>query len=532
MSKENFIKSAAILSVAGFIVKILGAIYRIPLTNLIGTEGIGYYQPAYNIYNLLLVVSLAGFPTAIAKLVSEKRALHNYEGAYQVFKISRWGLFSIGIISSLFVLIFAKQIVNFIGFPGAYYSMVALVPALFAVPLLSAYRGFFQGTQNMTPIALSQIFEQVFRVTVGYYLAYIFIDRGLKEAAAGATFGASAGGVAAFILIFIIFFINNRRIKDEISFSTNNKLEPTWKIVKSLLYIAIPITIGASIAPLMGLMDSYIVSNRLAIHGYTDIQIADMFGELSGTAQTLINFPQVFSTAVAMSLVPAITEAFTKRQYKKLNHTSNAGVKLSLIIGLPCGIGLYMLAEPIIALLYSSIGPEKHASAGALLEILAISVIFLTLVQAFTAILQSINKQFHPVKNLSIGLIVKVVLSYILIGIPSLNIKGAAISTTVAYFVVAILNLYDINLKSKIKINIIKISAKPLLSTAIMGMSVWVSFNIFTSVLDIKQSISALMSIGIAGIVYVICLFTTGAITQQDLELIPKGEKLKKFVRK
>ena len=530
MSKENFIKGAAILGVAGLLVKILGAIYRIPLTNLIGTEGIGYYQPAYNIYNLLLVVSLSGFPTAIAKMVSERRALGNYEGAYQVYKISRWGLFLIGLISSIFVLIFARNLVTFLGYPGSYYSMIALVPALFAVPLLSAYRGYFQGSQNMTPIALSQLIEQVFRVAVGLYLAYALFGKGLEEAAAGATFGASAGGVAALVLIYIMFFFSKKRLKEEIASSNNNKIEPVWHIVKSLLYIAIPITIGASIAPLMGNMDTYIISNRLSSIGYNDIQIADMFGELSGTAQTLINFPQVFSTAVAMSLVPAITEAFTKNQVKRLNVTANAGVKMSLIIGLPSGIGLFMLAEPIIALLYASIGPEKHASSGALLEILAIGVIFLTLVQAFTAILQSINKQFQPVKNLAWGLVVKVILSYMLIGIPSINVKGAAISTTAAYLVVALLNWKDIN-KTKIKIDLIKVSSRTLLSSAVMAVTVAVSFKVIKAVMG-SQNLATLGSIAIAGLVYVICLFASGAITKEDLELIPKGEKLKKFVRK
>ena len=530
MSKENFIKGAAILGVAGLVVKILGAIYRIPLTNLIGTEGIGYYQPAYNIYNLLLVVSLSGFPTAIAKMVSERRALNNYEGAYQVYKVARWGLFLIGLVSSVFVLLFARNLVSFLGFPGSYYSMIALVPALFAVPLLSAYRGFFQGSQNMTPIALSQLIEQVFRVAVGLYLAYALVGKGLEEAAAGATFGASAGGFAALILIYLMFLLNRKTIKAEIDSSKYNKTEPVWYIVKELLYIAIPITIGASIAPLMGNMDSYIVSNRLTAIGYNDVQIADMFGELSGTAQTLINFPQVFSTAVAMSLVPAITEAFTNNQKTTLNLTANAGVKMSLIIGLPCGIGLFMLAEPIIALLYASIGPEKHASSGALLEILAIGVIFLTLVQAFTAILQSINKQFQPVKNLALGLVVKAILSYILIGIPSINIKGAAISTTVAYFFVALLNWHDIN-KTKIKINLIKVSSRTLLSSAIMAVAVWVSFMFLNSALG-SRNLATLGSIAIAVAIYAICLFITGAITKEDLELIPKGEKLKKFVRK
>lgn len=530
MSKESFVKSAAILSIAGFIVKILGAVYRIPLTNLIGTEGIGYYQPAYNIYNLLLVVSLSGFPTAIAKLVSERRALNNFEGAYQVYKISKWGLFVIGLLSSIFVLVFAHQIMDILGYPGSYYSMVALVPALFAVPLLSSYRGFFQGTQNMTPIAISQIIEQIFRVLAGLYFAYYLINYGLEEAAAGATFGASVGGVASLLVISIIFFINKKNINNEIKLSNNNKVENTWDIVKSLLYIAIPITIGASIAPLMGLVDSYLVSSRLSVIGYTDVQIADMFGELSGTAQTLINFPLVFSTAVAMSLVPAITDAFTKKHKARLNKTSNAGVRIALVIGLPCGIGLYLLAEPIIALLFSSLGPEKHASAGALLEIMAISVIFLTLVQAFTAILQSVNKQFLPVKNLIVGLIVKVILSYILISIPTINIKGAAISTTGAYLVVAFLNWYDINTKTPITINLIRLVIKPILSSIVMAIAVWGSFKLLIGIFG--QSVSTLLSIAFAVIVYVIFLFITGAITEEDLDLIPKGDKLKKFVRK
>lgn len=201
-----------------------------------------------------------------------------------------------------------------------------------------------------------------------------------------------------------------------------------------------------------------------------------------------------------------------------------------MIIGLPCGIGLFMLAEPVIALLYPSIGAAKHASSGALLEILSIGVIFLTLVQAFTAILQSVDKQYQPVKNLAVGLVIKVILSYILIGIPSLNIKGAAISTTIAYLFVALLNWKDVN-KTKINVNLIELTARPLLSSAVMALATGISFRMFKSVLG-SQNLATLGAIAIAVIVYVVCLFLTGAITKQDLELIPKGEKLMRFVRK
>jgi stage V sporulation protein B len=530
MSRESFVKSAAILSISGFIVKILGAVFQIPLINLIGTEGIGYYQPAYNIYNLLLTVSLAGFPTAIAKLVSERRALNNFEGAYQVYKVSRWGLLIIGLISSIFVLFFASKIMNFLGYPGSYYSMVALVPALFVVPILSSYRGFFQGTQNMMPIALSQIVEQIFRVFVGLYLAYMLVNIGLREAAAGATFGASIGAMSALILIYIMFLVNRKNLRKEIETSSHNKKEVTSEIVKEILYIAIPITIGASIGPLMSLMDSYLVSSRLSVIGYSDVQIADLFGQLSGTAQTLINFPQVFSTAVAMSLVPAITDAYTKKQKNRLNSTSNVGIRLALVIGLPCGIGLCLLSEPIIALLFSSLGPEKHASAGALLQIMSISVIFLSVIQAFTAMLQSVDKQFLPVKNLIVGLIVKIILSYLLISMPLINIRGAAFSTTGAYLIILILNWVDVNTKTSIKINFSRLIIKPIISTSIMAIAVWISFKVATPI--IGQKLSTLASISFGGIVYVFSLFATGAITSEDLDLIPKGDKLKKFVRK
>ena len=219
-----------------------------------------------------------------------------------------------------------------------------------------------------------------------------------------------------------------------------------------------------------------------------------------------------------------------KKQRNRLNSTSNVGIRLALVIGLPCGVGLCLLSEPIIALLFSSLGPQKHASAGALLQIMSISVIFLSVIQAFTAMLQSVDKQFLPVKNLIVGLIVKVILSYFLISMPLINIRGAAISTTGAYLTILILNWIDINNKTTIQINLPKLIIKPVFATLIMAVTVWTSFRICTPI--VGQKLSTLVSILFAIIVYVISLFITGAITSEDLDMIPKGDKLKKFVRK
>lgn len=529
MSRQSFIKGAAVLGAAGLIIKIIGAIYRIPLTNLIGTEGMGLYQPAYNVYNLLLTISLAGFPTAIARLVSEKRALYNYQGAYQVFKISMIGMFLGGLLTAIIVYMNAHNIVNSLGYSGSYYSMVALTPALFFVPIMSTFRGYFQGAQDMVPTALSQIIEQLFRVSIGLFLAYKLISVGLEEAAGGAIFGASSGSIAGTILIMIIFFSRMKGIKGEIKSSTHNSLDRTKTVVKRLLVIAIPITIGASIVPVMALIDSYFVSSRLQAIGFTEAQATEMFGQLSGTAQTLINFPQVFSVAVAMSLVPTITDAYTKRNKRVLNKTANLGARTALLIGLPSAVGLFILAEPIIALLYPAIGPEKHASVGMLLQILSVSVIFLTLVQAFTAILQAVEKQFIPVKNLAIGAVVKVILSYILIGTPAFNIKGAAISTVVVYMIAAILNYIDIKRYTNIDINIFKILIKPLISTLVMAVVVWGCY--YGTLGIIGSKLAAVIAIAIGVVVYVVALFATGAITEEDLKALPKGEKLAKLLK-
>lgn len=532
MSKDNFVKGAAILSVAGLIMKILGAVYRIPLTNLIGTQGMGYYQPAYTIYNLLLTISLVGFPTAISRLVSEKRAIGNYKGAYQVYKVSLLIMILIGLVTSSFTLIFSKIIVNLMGYPDAYYSLLALVPAILVIPILSTFRGFFQGTQNMIPTAVSQLVEQVLRVIIGLVLAYFLVNKGLPKAAGGATFGASVGAIVALIVIVIFFIIRNKTTKQEISQGTNNKLQRRSDVVTDIIRIAIPITIGASIAPLMAMLDGAIISSRLtAVLGYTKDQVADLYGTLT-PANTMINFPQVFSMAIVVSLLPILSESFAKKEHCRLNMMSSAGIKIALILSLPCGVGMFLLATPIIKLLYSGIGVEKVALAGNLLTVLSVSVIFFILSQTFTTILQAVDKQVLPVKNLFIGLVIKVVTSYILVSIPTLNIKGSVLSTAVSYFFVALLNYIDIKRHTVVKTDrFIKIALLPLLSTLIMGVVVVISYKVVGIVIK-SNSILTLFSIMCGGVSYLVALFLTGAINKKDLELIPMGHKLEKFAKK
>ncbi len=526
MSKDNsFLKGAAILGMAGIVVKILGAIYRIPLSNIITDEGLGYFQTAHPLYVLLLTISTAGFPVAIAKLVSEKRAIGDYRSAHKVFKVALIGLIILGALTSLFVLIAAKSIVESIGNPNAYYSFIALVPALFFVPIMSAFRGLFQGRQTMAPTAISQTAEQFFRVVVGLTLTYFLLDKGIPIAAGGASFGGSAGALVGAIVIIGIYFSQKKTINNEINSSLINVEYNVSTIVKDLLIIAIPITIGSAINPIMDTIDTALVLNRLQSINYTQAQANDLYGQLKGFAQTLINLPQIFSVAIAMSIVPAIANAMARQKKNEIKDIISSGIRITLLIGLPAAFGLFVLARPIIELLYYKNSIESIISTGRILQYLSFGVISLTLVQALTAILQGLGKPIIPVLSLLVGAIAKVFLTYTLTVIPSINIRGAAISTVAAYTIAAIINIIAVVYITKIKFNYRNIFLKPLVASLGMAIVAKLSHMILFNI--IGGRLSTVVSILLAAVVYIVLLVLTGSITPEDMALLPKGDKIK-----
>ena len=525
---SNFLKGAAILSIAGILVKILGAIYRIPLSNIIQSEGMGYYQTAYPFYTLLLTLSTAGFPVAIAKLVSENRAIGDHKSAYKVFKVALVGLVIGGILTSLFVAVQARTIVDSLGNSNAYYALMALVPALLFVPMMSAFRGLFQGRRNMTPTAVSQVVEQLFRVIAGLTLTYLLLGRGIPLAAGGASFGGSMGAIAGLTTMLLIFLKRRKSIHIEIEKSDIDREYTRPRIVRDLLVIAIPITMGAAIAPIMDTIDAALVLQRLQTINYTEAMANALYGELKGMAQTLINLHQVFSIAISMSLVPAISDAFARKDKGDIKNLISSGIRLTLIIGLPSAFGLFVLSQPIINLLYFNNPAETIRSTGEILSYLSFGVIFLTLVQSLTATLQGLGRPFVPVRNLFIGAILKVILTYTLVAVPSINIKGAAISTVVVYATASTLNLISVIRYTKIRLNFKNIFLKPLASSLGMAIIVKLAYEIFNNL--IGGRLSALVAILIGVIAYALFLLISGSINENDLALVPKGGKIiKKF---
>lgn len=532
---NKFLKGAAVLGIAGILVKVMGMFFRLPLTNWIGAEGISYYSSVYPIYVFFLTLSTAGIPVAISKMVSERTVIRNYGGAHKVFHTSLWLMASFGFVSFMIVHLGAGFIEDAVlKNPGTSLSLQAIAPSLFFVPIMSAYRGYFQGRQNMNPTALSQFFEQLFRVIVGLALAYYLIPTGLEATNAGATFGCTAGAAAGLLVIIAIYLLNLRSIKLKIRRNkSQEKLESTAWIIKRILVIAVPITIGASILPLMETIDSAVVMRRLQASGWSLVESKVLWGRLGGYCNSLIGLPQAFTQAVVMSLVPAIAAAYSLGNMKDVRETSKLGMRAAMLISFPCAVGMFSLAEPILHMLYPSQLAEATASVPTL-RLMCVGIVFMSALQTLTGALQGVDKQAVPVKNLAIGSLAKLVLTYILVGLRPINVNGGPIGTIAAYIIATVLNTQYLKKYTDVKFDFMMTYGKPAAASLLMGVAAYASYKLFF-LATASNLISTLLAVCVGVVVYVVLIFVVKAITKEELARLPKGDKLvriaDKFIR-
>ncbi len=529
-AKKTFIAGAVLLGAAGILVKVLGLFFRIPLTNIIGADGIGYYQTAYPVYTFMLTISSSGLPTAISKMISERRSTGEYYEAYRVFRISFKVMLALGLGTGLVLFIFAPLITGQIQKePDAVYAMRSMAPALILCPVLSCYRGFFQGQRNMAPTAISQLVEQIFRVGLGLGLALILRKIDLAHAAAGASFGASAGALFGLIAIMFIFQANRPRMLSEIKTSGRKPKQSSRSIMHDLLAIAIPTTIGSCILPILNTIDTVIVKRRLLGLGYPDEIARTMYGELSGMASPIINIIQVITQAICLSLVPVISDAYRRDDMDFVRKNVSLGLRYAFTVGLPCAVGMFTLARPIMQLFY----PTQTASldnAAACLRIYTIGLVFLAVNHSLTGVLQGIGRQGIPVRNLFIGAIVKTVVTFVLTGIPSINVRGAAVGTAVAYLVAAGLNYVAVKKYTYVKVDVVLTVIKPVIAAAVMGICVFGGYRLVHA--KMGNTVSTLAGVAAGVIVYVLMVFITRAITAEELESMPKLGKLARVLKK
>lgn len=514
-------KGATILVIAGIVSKIFGAIFRIPLTNMIGAEGQAYYSAAYAVYNLLFVIATAGFPVAISRMVSSRIAEGDFINAHKSYKLAMKVSWALGIISFIVMFFGAGAIAAAYKNPGAEASMKAISVALLFTPVVASMRGYYQGRQNMKPTGITEVVEQMMRVAVGLTLAYMFYKTNLQYAAAGATFGASAGIIAALAAMAVIY-ARDKDSRSKLLEGSIVKDETDKKRFKELFAFLIPITIGASVMPIMFNIDAGIIVRRLLATGWDPVMAKKLYGLMGGFCDPIINLPNIFIDAICISLMPAVTTAFTLNNKKDLDDHIKTGLKTMMIITYPCAIGLIVLAKPILTMLYYRKYDEALLAVPAL-QILALSIITLSIMRTLQSCLQGIGKMMLPVYNLFIGAIVKAISSYILLGIPAVNINGAAIGSVLAYVTAGILNFRALKKYTDVSLDMKSIFVRPLIAALIMGAAAIVSYKLLYLITS-SNAVSTLASVMFAAAVYFVSAFLTGAVTKDEIELIPKGD--------
>ena len=470
MKKQNFMRGAAVLAIAGAVSKTLGALYRIPLARMIGDQGMGLYQLAYPIYTTILSLATAGIPVAISVVIARREAENCRGDIKRIFRISFVLLFLFGLFLSTLMIAGGHFIAEFfLHNEQAYWPIVAVAPAIFISSIMSVFRGYFQGQQMMTPTAVSQVIEQLFRVTSILAMAVCLLPYGLEYAAAGATGGAVVG-TSIGLLVMIIYFLHYKKTQGKpvqppaVSQLTN------YEIGKELLKLAIPVSLGAIVLPLVQCLDAMIVPSRLTAIGYSLDRATGLYGQLSGMAAVLISLPSIFTIAISTSLVPAISEAFANEKMHAVHERLNYGLRAAMIISIPAAAGMFALAVPICDLLYGQ--PE----AGLCLAPLAFSAMTLAAFQLSSTGLQGIGQPQIVMHHLIVIGICKIILNYTLTSIPALNIQGAAIGTVCAFFIGAMLNLIALRRYTKVKFEIRRFF-KICVIAAIMGISARMAYG-------------------------------------------------------
>lgn len=546
MGKQTFMQGTVVLVAANALTKIIGMFFKIPLTYLLHESGMAIYTSAYQLYVLFFIIATAGLPVAVSKMVSECLAVGDNGKVRRLFRTEMILILCLGLLGACILYFFAELISGLIGDPSLVASIRAISPALIFVAVMAGLRGFFQGTQNMTPTAVSQILEALGKPVVGYTLAYLMIGSGAVYASAGALTGVTVGAAAGCVVLIFWFFVKRNTVLPE---KTGFCGEVSYlTLLKQLVWIAVPITIGACVSSVTSLVDTLMVRSLLQRISFTpeqaemlyreyavyakngemasllnhhllDVEASRfLYGAYSGYALSLFNLPLTLVTAMGVSVVPALTEAMAVHNQKQIQRITASSIRITVLFSMPCTIGLSVMAKPILYLLYS------NTSSGKILEILAVACIWVSLVSVSTAILQAAGRVWIPVLNMLIGAAVKIISNLVLVSIPQINILGVSFSSNLCYFVIAALDLYWVMRVTRVKLKLADTLVKPLFATGGMGVATLFCYRFLEKMIPVK--LATVFAIVFGCFVYGAVLLLIGGLKQEDVEMLPKGKKI------
>ena len=528
--KEGFMQGVVTLMFSQVLIKILGLVYTLYLTNRsgFGDKGNGISAGAYQIYALLLTISSIGVPSAISKLISERVAVGDHKGAHRVFKIAFATFAVIGLVGSM-LLFFGAHVIayNWLQIPDAEMTLVALSPAVFFVTVASVMRGYFNGRQKISVGARSQTLEQVFKTLLTIMvveLVAILSNVSTEWMAAGANLATTLATFLGFGYLVLYYRSERKELADEIKNTVNYKYERVSDIIKKIMLVAIPITLTAIMSSINKNVDSFTVVRNLKMFMDEDKATA-LYGILGGKVDTLTSLPLAINVAFATALVPAISAAKARNDKKTITEKTSFSLLVSMLIGLPCTVGMYIFAQPILNLLF------PNANSGALLlQISSLTIIFTILDQTINGALQGYGKLMIPTISLGIGVFVKFILNIILIPIPSIGIYGAAIGSVACHFVAFCIVFTMLRKNIKLNLTFSKFVLKPAIATIIMGICSYFSYVVLKGI--IVERLATILAIIIATIIYILSVVALRIFTKDEFKMMPAGDKIVRILEK
>ena len=541
--KQTFLHGAALLAMATAVVKIIGALYKLPLKEIIGFDGYSYFMTAYDIYAVLLMISTVGLPVAMSRMISQANALGNYNQVRQIYKVSRMIFLILGLASTGIMMIGCQWLAKLMNQPNATASILVLGPCALLMTIISTYRGFFQGQGNMLPTSVSQVLEALFKLLVGLVVAYgiMKLTNSVALAAGGAIFGVTIGCLIAALYMRAKLVPAFREMPQDTGTALSKK-----QTLKELLSIAVPITIGAAGLQLITVFENAVYMDRLLYLLETNQYMPSMLSDgaqaaadtlkgIYNMSQTIFNMPCSFIIPITVSVIPAISSRLTLMQDQEVRQTEESAARVTGLLSLPCSFGLMLLASPIMSMLADCHG-QQLVLGGTMMATLGASVFLYAIIQFTNALLQSHGYAHIPVIHMLLCGVARLAAVYFLSDNPALGILGVPLASLGCYFCIAVLNLVAIRVRVAQKPRLLRSLLRSLPSALIMSVAVFGCYYAMTNFLPLDPdsrlhaAVLCAVSIGVGVVSYFISVVLTKAITREDCLLLPKGEKIARLL--
>lgn len=538
-SAAGFVVQGSILAIASIVARIIGMIYRVPVTRIIGDYGNGVYAFAYEVYNMMLLISCYSLPTAISKLVAARTHDGEHKNGYKIFKAGLIFVIIVGSLAAIFTFVMADFIsTNLMKDSMISLSLRVLAPTILVVAVMGVIRGYFQGLGTMLPTAISQIIEQIINAIVSVLGAYYLFSYGSKIAlvlqnekyapaygAAGSALGTFLGAIVGFIFLLFMLTIYKRVLKKRMLKDRAVHTDSYREIYMMLFATVVPIILSTAVYNSTVFIDQTIFNNVMNNKGVTNY--TELFGVFTGKYRLLVNVPVAFASAMASSTIPSLTAAVASRDRKLINRKINISIRFIMMIAFPCTVGLAVLGSPMVQLLFNdnSILPVN------LLRMGSIAVVLYSLSTLSNGILQGLNRMKVPVRNATISLVIHVILIYLMLEFTNLNIYAVVLANIIFAFIICVLNAWEIKKVTGYRQEIYKSFLVPIISSAIMGIAAYLFYFLMCK-LTKNITISFVFSFAIAVVVYAVVFLRMKGFTEDELASLPKGKMLVKVARK